>query len=98
MVSPRYSQEMKEAIKQMVSEGKTQSQIAEHFGLKDRSVVHQLLKRERRKEKATFTLPKKRGRPLKYSQETIAELKAENQQLNMENELMKSFMEFLERR
>jgi len=97
MSSPRYPQAMKDAIKQMVADGKTQQEIAEQFGLRDRFVVHQLLKRERRKEEAADTIPKKKGRPFKYPPTSIAAMEAENRRLKMENELMKSFMEFAER-
>ena len=97
MTSPRYSQEMKEEINRMVAAGKTQAEIAEHFGLKDRFVVHQILKRERRKQEELDTLSKKKGRPFKNPPQTVAALQAENQRLKMENELMKAFLEFKER-
>ena len=96
MPSPRYSREMKEAMKRMVEAGKTQREIAEYWGLKDRFVVHQILKRERRKAE-TEDMPKKKGRPPKHPPATLDALKAENQWLKMENELMKSFLEFAER-
>lgn len=38
-------------IKAMLAEGKIQREIAEHFGFKDKQVVKELLKRERRKER-----------------------------------------------
>lgn len=38
-------------IKAMLSDGKTQREVAEHFGFKDKYVVKQLLTRERRKER-----------------------------------------------
>ena len=38
-------------IKVMLSEGKTQREVAEHFGFQDKYVVKQLLVRERRKER-----------------------------------------------
>ncbi len=93
MSNPRYSQEMKATIWRMVEEGKTQREIAEHLGLKDRFVVHQILKRERNKQNMGETIPRKRGRPSKAPPETIATLKAENERLRMENDLMKSFLE-----
>ena len=97
MSSPRYSPEMKEEIKRMVASGKTQTEIAEHFGLKDRFVVHQILKRDRHKQMAADTIPKRKGRPSKNQPQTVAALQAENRRLKMENELMKSFLEFAER-
>ena len=36
-------------IKAMVEAGKTQREIAEHYGFSDKSVVKRLLERERRK-------------------------------------------------
>ena len=38
-------------IKVMLSEGKTQREVAEYFGFQDKYVVKQLLVRERRKER-----------------------------------------------
>ena len=93
MASPRYPQELKEEIKRMVEVGKTQTEIAVHFGLKDRFVVHQILKRERRKQKVADTVPKKKGRPSKNPPQTVAALQVENRRLKMENDLMRSFLE-----
>ena len=97
MANPRYSQDMKDEIKRMVAAGKTQTEIAEHFNLKDRFVVHQILKRERHKETELTALPKKKGRPAKNPPQTISAIQAENKQLKMENELMRSFMEIARR-
>ena len=44
-------QELLPIIKARLAEGKTQREIAEEFGLKDKYVVQQLLTRERRKER-----------------------------------------------
>ena len=38
-------------IRAMLAEGKTQREVAEYYGLKDKYVVKQLLIRERRKER-----------------------------------------------
>ena len=46
-------------VKEMAEQGKSQREIAEHFGLKDKYVIKELLKRERRKERI---IPKSRGR------------------------------------
>lgn len=43
-------QELLPEITHMVSEGKTQREIAEHFGIKDKYVIKRLLHRERRLE------------------------------------------------
>lgn len=45
-------QELVPSIRQMVAEGKTQREIAEHYGFRDKEVVREALKRERRKELA----------------------------------------------
>lgn len=80
-------------IKAMVEAGKTQREIAEHYGFSDKSVVKRLLERERRKE--LQGIPKQRGRkPAK----TLAEYKYENKRLKMENELLRDFLQSTERR
>lgn len=74
------------AIQEMVEQGKTQREIAEHYGLKDKMVVKRLLERERRKER---NQRKSRGRkPAK----TLQEYKYENKRLKMEVELLRDFL------
>ena len=78
--------ELLPAIQQMVEDGKTQREIAEHYGFKDKLVVKRLLERERKKER---TVPKLRGRkPAK----TLQEYKYENKRLKMEVELLRDFL------
>ena len=81
-------------IKKMILAGKTQREIAEHFGLKDKYVVKELLKRERRKERKLDAgiLPKRRGRPPEGYQPTEKEKENEIKQLRMENELLRDFL------
>lgn len=38
-------------IEAMIAEGRTQREVAEHFGLKDKYVVKELLKRQRHKQR-----------------------------------------------
>ena len=80
----------------MVQVGKTQREIAEHFGLKDKYVVKQLLMRERRKEKKIKAgiLPRPKGRPRKNRQAEKYEL----ERLRMENKLLRDFLQFIERK
>ena len=54
-------------IKAMLAEGKTQREVAEHYGFKDKYVVKRLLTRERRKERKLEVgiLPRPKGRPRK---------------------------------
>ena len=78
--------ELLPAILKMVEQGKTQREIAEHYGLKDKMVVKRLLERERRKER---NQRKSRGRkPAK----TLQEYKYENKRLKMEVELLRDFL------
>ena len=85
-------QELLPAIKAMVGEGKTQREIAEHFGFRDKHVVKGLLKRERKKQ--IQGVPKQRRRkPAK----TLQEYKYENKRLKMENELLRDFLQSTER-
>lgn len=80
-------------IKAMVEAGKTQREIAEHYGFSDKSVVKKLLERERKKD--IQGVPKQRGRkPAK----TLAEYKYENKRLKMENELLRDFLQSTERK
>lgn len=83
--------ELLPAILKMVEQGKTQQEIAEHYGLKDKMVVKRLLERERRKER---NQSKSRGRkPAK----TLQEYKYENKRLKMEVELLRDFLSRTER-
>ena len=78
--------ELLPTILNMVEQGKTQREIAEHYGLKDKLVVKRLLERERRKER---NQRKSRGRkPAK----TLQEYKYENKRLKMEVELLRDFL------
>jgi len=81
------------AIQKMVESGMTQREIAEHYGFKDKEVVRELLKRARRKQQQA--IPKQRARkPAK----TLAEYKYENKRLQMENELLRDFLQSTERK
>ena len=78
--------ELLPGILKMVEQGKTQREIAEHYGLKDKMVVKRLLERERRKER---NQRKSRGRkPAK----TLQEYKYENKRLKMEVALLRDFL------
>ncbi len=82
-------QELLPRIQTMVAEGKSQREIAEELGLKDKYVVKRLLARERKKEIAG--IPKQRGRK---AAKTLSEYKYENKRLKMENELLRDFLRF----
>ena len=81
-------------IKRLREEGKTHREIAEHYGFKNKEVVEELLKRERRKEKQLLSgkIIRRKGRPRKDGPE------AELERLRMENKLLRDFMESAERK
>ena len=89
-------------IKVMLSEGKTQREVAEHFGFKYKYVVKQLLIRERRKERklAAGIVPRPKGRPKKTAapKDIVAEQAYEIQRLQMENKLLRDFLHFTGRK
>ena len=89
-------------IKAMLAEGKTQREIAEYFGLRDKQVVKELLKRERRKERKLEAgiLPRPKGRPRKdtFPRDIVAEQTYEIQRFRMENKLLRDFLRFIRRK
>ena len=89
-------QELLPMIKVMLEEGKTQREIAEEYGLKDKNVVKRLLTRERAKDRkvAAGIALRPKGRPRKDSapRDVIAEQAYEIQRLKMENELLRDFL------
>lgn len=89
--------EHKELIIERLGEGKTQREIADELGYKDKYVIKEFLKRERRREpkQEAGVLPKARGRkPAK----SLQEYKYENKRLKMENELLRDFLRIAGRR
>ena len=89
----QHTQQLLGEIKEMLSEGMTQKEVENALGLSGYRPVHELLKRERKKE--FQGIPKQRGRkPAK----TLAEYKYENKRLKMENELLRDFLRFTGRK
>ena len=83
----QHTMELLPRIKQMLTEGMTQKEVEGSLGLTGYRPVHELLKRERKKEQQG--LPKQRGRkPAK----TLQEYKYENKRLKMEVELLRDFL------
>lgn len=95
-------QELLPEIQAMLAEGKTQREVAEHYGFKDKSVVKQLLARERRKERKleAGVIPRPKGRPRKNAmpRDIVAEQAYEIQRLQMENKLLRDFLQFTGRK
>ena len=80
-------------IKEMLQQGMTHKEIEQKLELTGDRPIHNLLKRERKKE--LQGIPKQRGRkPAK----TLQEYKYENKRLRMENELMRDFLSLTERK
>ena len=88
----QHVQEMLPQIKEMMAAGMTQSEVEKALGLTGDRPVHELLKRERKKE--LQGVPKSRG--LKPA-ETFQEYKDENKRLKMEVELLRDFLSLTER-
>ena len=83
-------------IKAMLAEGKTQREVAEHYGFRDKQVVKRLLERERRKERnlEAGILPRPKGRLRKDAapRNIVAEQAYEIHRLQMENKLLRDFL------
>ena len=83
-------------IRAMEAAGKTKREIAEHFGLRDKYVVKQLLTRERRKEEKAKAgiFPRAKGRPGKDAlpRDVITEQAYEIERLKRENKLLRDFL------
>ncbi|TCL55793.1 hypothetical protein [Allofournierella massiliensis] len=89
-------------IKAMLAEGKTQREVAEYYGFRDKQVVKRLLERERRKERKLEAgiRPRPKGRPRKDAApgDVVAEQACEIQRLRTENKLLRDFLRFTERK
>ena len=83
----QHTMELLPRIKQMLSEGMTQKEVENALGLTGYRPVHELLKRERKKEQQG--VPKQRGRK---PGKTLQEYKYENKRLKMEVELLWDFL------
>ncbi len=83
----QHTMELLPQIKEMLAAGMTQKEVEEVLGLTGNRPIHELLKRERRKE--VQGIAKQRGRkPAK----TLQEYKYENKRLKMEVELLRDFL------
>ena len=78
----------------MLEEGKTQKDIAEILGFRDKYVVKHFLKRQRDKKRKIQTCkpPRRRGRPRKTPLTTGHEMGLRIKELEREVELYKSFL------
>ena len=95
-------QQLLPEIRAMIAAGKTQREIAEHFGLSDKLVVKRLLKRERDKDAklSAGIVPRPKGRPRKDAppRDVVAEQAYEINRLKMENKLLRDFLQLAGRK
>ena len=89
-------------IEAMIAEGKTQREVAEHFGFKDKYLVKKLLKRQREKQRKLEAgiVPRSKGRPRKDAapRDVVTEQAYEIEHLRMENKLLRDFLRSAGRR
>ncbi len=83
----QHTKELLPQIQEMLESGMTQKEVEAALGLTGYRPVHELLKRERKKEKQG--IPKQRGRK---PARTLQEYKYENKRLKMEVELLRDFV------
>ena len=104
MSKRRYThiQEILPEIKAMIAKGKSHRETEEFFGLIGNRPVHNLLKRERRKEKkvAAGIVPRSKGRSRKDapSRDVVTEQAYEINRLKMENKLLRNFLQLTGRK
>ena len=88
-------------IEAMIADGKTQREVAEYFGFKDKYVVKRLLNRQREKRRKLEAgiVPRPKGRPRKDAapRDVATEQAYEIARLRMENKLLRDFLQFAER-
>lgn len=96
----RFSNTITEEVFRMKSEGKTNKQISELLGLNNRTVIKNLINRHNRKQRQIECglSPKKRGRPPKNKLRTETQKDSLINQLQMENDLLRSFLSEVGRR
>ena len=89
-------------IKTMLAEGKTRQEVAEHYGFQDKQVVKKLLERERARQRklAAGIIPRPKSRPRKPAipGDVVSKQAYEIQRLQMENQLLRDFLQFTGRK
>jgi hypothetical protein len=93
-------QALEKEILEMLNSGKTQREVAEHYGFRNKNVVKKLVERYHRRQRdlEVGILPRRRGRPSKNNQQTDADKDGEIKQLRMENELLRDFLQIAGRK
>ena len=105
MENPNYThvQMLLPEIEAMMAERKTQREVAEYFGFKDKYVVVKRLlnrQREKRRKLEAGIVPRPKGRPRKDAapRDVATEQAYEIARLRMENKLLRDFLQFAERK
>ena len=104
MENPNYThvQMLLPEIEAMIAEGKTQREVAEYFGFKDKYVVKRLLNRQREKRRKLEAgiVPRPKGRPRKDAapRDVATEQAYEIARLQMVNKLLRDFLQYAERK
>jgi len=86
-------------VLQLKEKGKTNREIAQEFGLKEKQIVNLVTRYNRRNEKLQKGLPpKRRGRPPKSTTTNQEQMRIKIERLEMENTLLRSFLQAAGRR
>ena len=92
-------EEYEPVILQMRKEGKTRREIAEHLGLEKQQIKDWIKRYNRKQEKIAAGIPPKpKGRPRKHPLSSTEEYEKEIARLQMENQLLRDFLQFTERK
>ena len=91
--------ELEVEILSMREAGKTRREIAEHLGLEKRQIETWITRYNRRQKKiaAGIIPPKQKGRPRKRPLSNTEEYEKEIARLQMENQLLRDFLQSTER-
>ncbi len=88
-------------ITAMREAGKTRREIAEYFGLEESQIKNWISRYDRKQRKAAAGIilrPKGRPRKDAVPRDVVAEQRYEIQRLKMENQLLRDFLRFTERK
>lgn len=88
-----------EDVLKLKSQGCTNREISEKFGLESKAIIVQLVKRYNCKQRAieAGVSPRKRGRPRKNETDSFEDKDREIEKLRMEVELLRAFLYEAER-
>ena len=91
-------QELSPQILAMREAGMSRKMIADELGLEPRQIENWINRRNRAKTKASLGIvPKRKGRPRKRTLSTTEEYEQEIARLQMENKLLRDFLQSTER-